>query len=115
MNHSAALIAGKNGSIMEVLPKFECYRDIVLHSFWGNLSCLPRQRKIRSGYPRMHHFTGRWEEKEKQNGEVEKIIIYEYRAVTALGNHPNNLSIEWGLSRRARQRLKDSWHYLARQ
>lgn len=31
INHSASLISGKNGSIMEVLPEFEYFRDIVFH------------------------------------------------------------------------------------
>jgi predicted DNA-binding protein (UPF0251 family) len=31
INHSANLISGKNGSIIEVLPEFEYFRDIVFH------------------------------------------------------------------------------------
>jgi len=31
MNYSASLIAGRNGSIIEVLPEFEYFRDIVFH------------------------------------------------------------------------------------
>jgi hypothetical protein len=31
INHSAALISGQNGSIIEVLPEFEYFRDIVFH------------------------------------------------------------------------------------
>ena len=30
-NHAAALIAGRNGAIIEVLPEFEYFRDIVFH------------------------------------------------------------------------------------
>lgn len=31
MNHAASLISGRNGSIIEVLPEFEFFRDIVFH------------------------------------------------------------------------------------
>lgn len=31
MNHAASLIAGRNGSVIEVLPEFEYFRDIVFH------------------------------------------------------------------------------------
>jgi hypothetical protein len=31
MNHAANLISGRNGSIIEVLPEFEYFRDIVFH------------------------------------------------------------------------------------
>lgn len=31
VNHSANLIAGRNGSLIEVLPEFEYFRDIVFH------------------------------------------------------------------------------------
>jgi hypothetical protein len=31
INHSAKLISGRNGSIIEVLPEFEYFRDIVFH------------------------------------------------------------------------------------
>jgi hypothetical protein len=31
INHSANLISGRNGSIIEVLPEFEFFRDIVFH------------------------------------------------------------------------------------
>ena len=31
LNHSANLISGRNGSIIEVLPEFEYFRDIVFH------------------------------------------------------------------------------------
>mmetsp|Transcript_14755 Transcript_14755/g.40767 ORF Transcript_14755/g.40767 Transcript_14755/m.40767 type:complete len:3812 (+) Transcript_14755:277-11712(+) len=31
MNHSANLISGRNGSLIEVLPEFEYFRDIVFH------------------------------------------------------------------------------------
>ena len=30
-NHAANLISGRNGSIIEVLPEFECFRDIIFH------------------------------------------------------------------------------------
>jgi len=31
MNHSANLISGRNGSLLEVLPEFEYFRDVVFH------------------------------------------------------------------------------------
>ena len=29
--HAAALISGTNGAILEVLPEFECFRDVIFH------------------------------------------------------------------------------------
>ena len=93
MNHSAALISGKNGSIMEVLPEFEYYRDIIFHfkhSVSGKSQFPAETAKDKKWLPSdatLHWQMVRRKEKEERNGEVEKIIIYEYR-VTAFGNHP---------------------------
>jgi hypothetical protein len=93
MNHSASLISGKNGSIMEVLPEFEYYRDIIFHfkhSVSGKSAFSEGTSDKVTWLPSdatLHWDMARIKEKEERNGETEKIIIYEYR-VTAFGNHP---------------------------
>jgi hypothetical protein len=93
MNHTASLISGKIGSIMEVLPEFEYYRDIIFHfkhSVSGK-SAFPEGTSDKQTWlpsdATLHWNMARVKEKEERNGETEKIIIYEYR-VTAFGNHP---------------------------
>lgn len=92
-NHTASLISGKNGSIMEVLPEFEYYRDIVFHfkhSVSGKSPFPEGTSENQSWLPSdatLHWQIVRLKEKEERNGEMEKIIFYEYR-VTAFGNHP---------------------------
>lgn len=93
MNHSASLISGKNGSILEVLPEFEYYRDIVFHfkqSVSGKAQFPPETAKDKKWLPSdatLHWQMVRRKEKEEQDGEKQTVIIYEYR-VTAFGNHP---------------------------
>jgi len=93
MNHSASLISGRNGSILEVLPEFEYYRDIVFHfkqSVSGKAQFPPETAKNKKWLPSdatLHWQMTRRKEKEERDGEKETIILYEYR-VTAFGNHP---------------------------
>ena len=59
--HAAPLIAGTNGSVIEVLPDFECFRDIVFHfkhSVSGKCATPPDVEESYTWLP--HHATLKW-------------------------------------------------------
>ena len=82
INHSANLISGRNGSIIEVLPEFEYFRDIVFHfkhSVSGNAQTAEKTDS-RTWLP--SHATLHWDAK-RQNKEDPRL----YFNVSAFHGH----------------------------
>lgn len=86
MNHSAKVISGRNGSIIEVLPEFEYFRDIVFHfkhavSGEAPTAEVKDSKKNRAWVPA--HATLHWSVKKKD--KEDPTLLYH---VTAFDDHP---------------------------
>lgn len=85
INHSAKLISGRNGSIIEVLPEFEYFRDIVFH-FKHAVSGEAPTAETKDSKPRPwvpSHATLHWNIK-KQGKDDPRLFFH----VSAFDDHP---------------------------
>lgn len=86
LNHSAKLISGRNGSIIEVLPEFEYFRDIVFHfkhavSGEAPTAEVKDNKKVRAWVPA--NATLHWSVKNREKEDPR--LFYN---VTAFDGHP---------------------------
>jgi Variant SH3 domain len=84
MNFSAGLISGRNGSIIEVLPEFEFFRDIVFHF----KHAVSGKEQTAPNVPETHtwlssHATLHWDVRRKEKDDP--TLVYN---VTAFQGHP---------------------------
>ena len=84
-NHSASLIGGRNGSLMEVLPEFEYFRDIVFHfkHAVSGKEQTPEVKESNSWVP--SDATLHWSVKRNEENKEEPFLYYQ---VTAFKGHP---------------------------
>ena len=85
MNHSAMLIGGRNGSLIEVLPEFGYFRDIVFHfkHAVSGKAATPEVADTHTWLPSdaTLHWTVKRNEKDKEDP---RLLYY----VSAFGGHP---------------------------
>ena len=83
INHAANVISGKNGSIIEVLPEFEYFRDIVFHfkHAVSGKSAVDESTENKAWLPQ--DATLHWQVKRKEKDDPRL-----YYSVTAFRDHP---------------------------
>jgi hypothetical protein len=86
INHSANLISGRNGSIIEVLPEFEYFRDIVFHfkhAVSGKSQASETVKDSKAWLP--SHATLHWDVKRKEKDKDDPRLYFKVRA---FDDHP---------------------------
>lgn len=87
-NHAASLISGRNGSILEVLPEFGYFRDIVFHfkhAVSGKAQTVENVPDSKTWLP--SHATLHWDAKSREKDKDDPRLFYRVRAFE---DHPQD-------------------------